>query len=135
MRSAGLAVSSVLGAFAGAGAGFCVGTLGVLAGGMAEQALGTTVTSWELGALAVPTACTVGGLLVGALGAWGGTWVRGLLVGVVVAGVLCGWWLVQAWSFPAGVKVWSVAVWVIAGGTAGAVGGVLRQRIGRNPPV
>jgi hypothetical protein len=133
MRPVGVAISSILGAFVGAGAGLGVGILGAIVGGYAEQGLDTAVVSFEMGTLAVPLVCAMGGLLAGTLGAWSGTWGRGLLIGVVTASVLCGWWLVQAWSFPAGVKVWSVAVWVIAGGTAGAVGGVLCQRRGRNP--
>jgi hypothetical protein len=122
-------------AFAGAGVGLCVGILGVLAGELAEMALQTTVTSWEMGTLAVPLACTVGGLLVGALASLRGTWNRGLLIGVVVAGLFCGWWLVDAWSFPLGVKVWSATVWLIAGpaagGVAGWLGGGPPRRLGR----
>ena len=129
----GIAISSILSAFAGAGAGLCVGILGVLVGVMAEMTLDTTVVSWEMGALIVPVVCMVGGFLVGTLGALSGTWVRGFLVGLVISGLLSGWWLEDVRSFPTGVKVWAVAVWAIAGGAAGAVGGVLRQRLGKNP--
>ena len=122
-------------AFAGAGVGLCVGILGVLAGELAERVLQTTVTSWEMGTLAVPLACTVGGLLVGALASLSGTWNRGLLIGAVIAGLFCGWWLADAWSFPPGVKTWSATVWLIAGpaagGVAGWLGGGLRRRLGR----
>jgi hypothetical protein len=133
MRPVGVAISSIVGAFAGAGVAFSVGILGTIVGFMSELALHTAVASPEMATLAIPLGCTIGGLLVGTLGAWSGTWGRGLLIGIVIASVLCGWWWVQVWSYPAGVKVWAVAVWVIAGGTAGAVGGALRQRRGRNP--
>jgi hypothetical protein len=133
MRPGVVALSSLFGAFAGAGAGLGVGLLGALVGGMAEKALDTTVVSWEMGTLVVPLVCTVGGLLVGALAALSGTAARGILIGLVVPALYSGWWLVQAWSFPPGVKVWAVAVWLIAGGAAGAVGGVLRQRLGKRP--
>ena len=132
-----VAISSILGAFAGAGVGLCVGILGALVGGMAEKALDTTVVSWEMVTLMILLSCTVGGLLVGTLGALSGTWARGFLIGLAVSGLHCGWWLgwwlEDSWNFPPGVKVWAVTVWVIAGGAAGAVGGVLRQRLGKNP--
>jgi hypothetical protein len=129
----GIAISSILSAFAGAGAGLCVGILGALVGVMAEGALDTTVISWEMGALVIPVLCMIGGFLVGTLGALSGTWVRGFLIGLVIPGLLSGWWLEGARSFPPGVQIWVVAVWVIAGGAAGAVGGGLRQRLGKNP--
>lgn len=90
--------------------------LGALVGVMAEIALDTTVVSFEAGALVIPVLCMIGGFLVGMLGALSGTWVRGFLIGLVVSGLLSGWWLVGAGDFPPGVKVWAVAVWVIAGG-------------------
>jgi hypothetical protein len=119
------------GSFAGAGVGLCVGILGALAGSLAEKALDTTVISFEAGLYIVPLTCTVGGLLMGALGAFSGTWGRGLLIGVVVVGLLGGWWLAAAWDFPPSVKVWSVTVWETAGGAAGAVGGLVCQRLGK----
>jgi hypothetical protein len=107
--------------------------MGALVGGMAEKALHTTVVSWEMGGLLVPVGSAVGGLLVGTVAALSARWVRGLLIGLVASVLFCVWWLVGAWDFPLGVKVWAVAVWVTACGTAGAVSGVLTSPLAKKP--
>src|SRR5271165_5253822 len=95
----------IRGAFAGAVSGLCVGIIGVLVGELAEMLTRSTVISFEMGSLAVPLGCTVGGLIVGALGALSGTWGRGLVIGAVVHGLCTGWWLAAVWGggFPPGV--------------------------------
>jgi len=122
---------AVMGALAGAGIGLCVGALGSLAGGLAEQAFPITVTSWEMIGLVILIVCTVYGLLFGALGALSGTWRRGLLIGAVLSGLVCVGVLAidPCNTTPCTVDVWWVTVWMIAMGAAGAVGGVVRQRL------
>jgi hypothetical protein len=129
MKRGGAAIGSIIGALVGAGVGLCVGILGTFVGSIAEKALDTTVVGYEMGMVAVPLGCVVGGLFAGVLGALSGSSVRGFVVGLVVSSLFCLWWLVASWSFPPGAKLWAVAVWM----TAGAVGGVVRQRLGRNP--
>jgi len=92
-------------------------------------ALHTTVIGSEESAILVTSLCGFLGLLQGALGSLSGTWGRGLLIGVLVSGLNCCWWLAISCYFFPGVNVWAVTVWMIAGGAAGPMGGVVRQRL------
>jgi hypothetical protein len=132
MKRGRAAIDSIFGALVGAGIGLCVGILGTFVGSIAEKALDTTVVGYEMGTLAVPLGCVVGGLFVGALGALSGSAGRGFFIGLALCSLFCLWWLVGSWSFPLGVRLWAVAAWATVGGTAGAVGGVVRQHLGRN---
>jgi len=112
--------STILGTFLGAVVGLEVGILGAVTG---------KVVGRELHHDLIPVFCGFLGLLQGALGALSGTWGRGLLIGVVVSALSCCWWLVIGWCFPPGLNVCAVTVWLMAGAAAGAVGGVVRQKL------
>jgi hypothetical protein len=123
----------ILAALVGASAAAGMAALGLLAGQVLEPRLNLPVVSWGNVFQTVALLSAAGGTLSGALGAARGNWKDGLIAGAVVHALIfagAALWI----EGPSGVKVWILVTGVLAGLTAGGIGGELRRRASHEPP-
>jgi hypothetical protein len=116
--------------FLGAGIAVLVTWTGDALGMALEGLFPVNLRSWELAALQVMAVNAPAGALVALLGVLSGRWSRGLGVGAAIHALVFVGLITTSDSFraaPPSVDGWILAVGVIGGGLAGAVGGALAQ--------
>ncbi len=121
-------------ALLGAVAGFGMTVLGTMIGLLVEGIIGSPVAGWELMPFVVAVFATLGGVIVAMLGALSSRWWRGLVIGAIAHGLVLLMVPPDPPGAPTAVIVWIYVVWLIAGGTAGALGGLLTQRHSKLQP-
>jgi hypothetical protein len=130
MTRASAPVVWVIALVTGALAALAVTWVGDLTGALLEGAFQVTLRAWEFAAIQVSFVNTPAGAVAGLLGALCTRWVRGLSIGIALHAVVFLIFVLSSDSFraaPASVNGWVLAVGIIGGGLAGAIGGWFGQ--------
>jgi hypothetical protein len=107
--------------------------LGCLVGALLEASSGITVYRWEMAPLIVLVIASPGSAAVSSLGMLTGRYNISLVAGLLINAIVFTSVLVPRWgSNPAAVSIWAITVGSIAGGAAGAIGGLIGKRRANN---